>query len=81
MDALYDFAGDIQDKEGFIDFLELLEADFHSNKNEWDGDLERFLNAFSRFMNDSDQNRNGREELLPTWKSFAKILLAARSYE
>ena len=81
MDALYDFAGDIQGKEGFIGFLELVEADFHSNKNEWDGDLERFPNAFSRFMNDSDQNPNGGEELLPTWKSVAKILLAARSYE
>ncbi len=85
MKELNDKVETINNKEDFINFLELLIQDLKRNSNEWENrSLETYLGAIASWTEDMDgyyQNNS-----LPTpknidWKVFAQILIAAKIYE
>ncbi|SDD43839.1 DUF7660 family protein [Niabella drilacis] len=72
-------------KEDFIAFLELLIQDLRNNPNEWENkSLESYLEAAASWTEDMDgyyQNNNLPIPQNVNWKVFANILVAAKMYE
>lgn len=76
---IYDYYETINSKEDFERFLKLLVEDFEKNKDNWENDtLSLFLESLYGFNYDS---KSDPVEIKPTWKEFAKMLLAAKVYE
>ena len=80
---LEDFVNNIKSKEDFLAFLRLLVINNDTNKYEWENkDLESFLNGMIGFVFDIEGFlKTDVQDLKPTWKLFAEILLAAKVYE
>jgi hypothetical protein len=75
----------IRSKEDLADLVPALCSDFKTNPTAWENDtLDRFLDAMQDWIRSSDAYyRNAGQECpeLPTWRTFAEILCAARIYE
>lgn len=72
-------------KEDLADFLSGLREELTNNPGEWENQtLESFLDAMEswiRAIDDYSRNTGDIETLNPSWKTFAKILCAAKVYE
>ncbi len=81
---IYDYADTIFSKEDFEKFTKLLLIDFTDNKQEWENqNLEEYLSGIWGFVMGLEGYLNVKEgqDIKPTWKLFADILLAAIVYE
>lgn len=74
---IYELFQNINSKEDFLRFLQLLKNDFNINKSKWENEnLYSYLDAMERYFSDIVN-----KDKLPTWKLFAEILLASKVYE
>jgi hypothetical protein len=75
----------IASRRDLTDFIEKLRDDLQKNPDDWENpSLERFLEAMAAWVEAMDQcYRNQGLEFSEdqSWKTFATILLAARTYE
>ncbi|MCM3609264.1 DUF7660 family protein [Cupriavidus pauculus] len=82
---LPDQIGEIDSKEKLADFVASLQEDLEKNPAEWENaSLERFLGAMEAWIRDMDgyyKNAGQPVPDMPTWRTLADILLAARVYE
>jgi hypothetical protein len=84
-DAIYDLAASVSSRTEFIDFVDNLNRNYASNKDEWENDsLETFLGGLSGFAQDmSGYYKNMKEDVdveTVTWRMAAQMLLAAKVY-
>ncbi len=76
---IYEFYKKIETKQDFEEFLRLLKEDYSTNQESWDNDnIELFLEGLYGYNYDTNEEEN---KVLPTWKMFAEMLLAAKVYE
>lgn len=72
-------------KEDFVRFLELLAQDFRNNPNDWGNkSVESFLEAAASWTEDMEGYYQNTNSLIPqniNWNVFANILMAAKMYE
>ncbi len=86
-DHLMDIAEALQDRGGFLRFLEALYENHRQFPDEWENDdLESFLDGLLGFARDTGgyYSSIGCDEIdlqRPTWRAFAEMLLAAKVYE
>lgn len=75
----------INTKEDLAEFLFDLRKDFKENPSDWENQtLDRYLDAMESWIRVIDaysKNTGDIEALSPSWRTFAKILSAARIYE
>ncbi|RON21431.1 MULTISPECIES: hypothetical protein [Pseudomonas] len=75
----------VQTKESLADFIGSLKAELLSSSQEWENKtLEEFLEsmeAWVRVVDSYAKNIGDAEVFTPSWKTFAKILCAAKIYE
>jgi hypothetical protein len=75
----------IRSKEDLAEFVTALHSDFKTNPTAWENDtLDRFLDRMQdwiRSMGAYYQNTGQECPEMPTWRTFAEILCAARIYE
>jgi hypothetical protein len=76
---------EIKSKEDLSDFLRALRIDLANNPQDWENPtLDRFLSAMEDWipeMNIYYANTGQPTVDQPTWKTFADILMAAKTYE
>lgn len=76
---------EINSKEDFINFVELLVSNLKSNPEEWTNKtLPEYLESISSWTEDMEgyyQNNNMSIPENVNWKVFANILIAAKMYE
>ncbi|MEA4918879.1 hypothetical protein [Proteiniphilum sp.] len=76
---------EINSKEDFVNFVEILVADLNSNPNEWvNKNLSEYLEGIASWTEDMEgyyQNNNIPVPENVNWKVFANILMAAKMYE
>lgn len=76
---------EINTKEDFVSFVELLVSNLNSNPNEWTNKtLPEYLESIASWTEDMDgyyQNKNIPTPENVNWKVFASILIAAKMYE
>lgn len=75
----------INDKEAFLKFIELLIDDLKNNPEDWENNnLETFLEAMANWIEDMEGYYQNTNQPIPNninWKVFADILMAAKMYE
>jgi uncharacterized protein YukE len=75
----------INTREDLADFVSSLREELAKNPDEWENQtLDRFLDAMESWIRVIDaysKNTGDIESLSPSWKTFAKILCAAKVYE
>ena len=75
----------VQTKEDLADFIGGLKAELLLSPQEWENKtLEEFLESMEAWIIVIDsyaKNMGDSEVLTPSWKTFAKILCAAKIYE
>lgn len=75
----------IEDKQGFVQFVELLNQDLKENTHTWENTtLDSYLEAISSWTEDMDEyykNMNIDYTKLNQWQIFANILVASKVYE
>jgi hypothetical protein len=75
----------IEDKQEFVQFVELLNQDLRENPNSWENiTLGSYLEAISSWTEDMDgyyKNMNIDYTKLNQWQIFANILVASKVYE
>jgi predicted transcriptional regulator len=72
----------IQSKEDFIEFLKALIDDYENRQEEWENlELGRYFNAMERFLESSSDKSISKIDFTPSWKLFARIMIAAAVYE
>ncbi|MBM9502563.1 hypothetical protein JWG44_20110 [Leptospira sp. 201903071] len=85
MDFSREEINSIKGKDDFIEFIFKLSNDFRDNTSEWiNQDIESFLEALARWVEDSDgyyQNIGIIQPKAPDWKSIAEMFIAAKYYE
>lgn len=77
---------EVNTRQDFVQFLELLHKDLQQNPEQWENrSLPDFLEALSRYTEDieyyyknTQQNINADK---PSWRVFADIFRGARIYE
>ena len=83
--ALHEDVEQIETREDFAAFVELLGRNYDRNPEAWEnGDLKSFLEALSAWIADMPgyfANRGLDPADVPVWRLFGMMLLAARSYE
>lgn len=84
-DEIYDLAAGVRSRSDFISFVDNLNRNYESNKDEWENDnLESFLGGLSGFANDmGGYYKNMKEDVdieTMTWRMAAQMLLAAKVY-
>lgn len=85
---MIDFAkkiNEINSKEDFVNFVELLVSNLKSNPQEWTNKtLPEYLESISSWTEDMDGYYKNNDVPMPenvSWKVFANILIAAKIYE
>jgi hypothetical protein len=85
MEELIKKHDNLNTKEDFVSFVELLLQDLKSNPGEWENkSLESYLGAIASWTEDSDGYYTNMNLPIPQnvdWKVFANILIAAKMYE
>jgi hypothetical protein len=80
-----DFINKIEDKQGFVQFVEFLNQDLKDNPDSWaNTTLDSYLKAISSWTEDMDgyyKNMNIDYTKLNQWQIFANILVASKVYE
>ncbi len=75
----------IKTRDEFVNFVECLARDLATNPAQWENArLGDFLEAVAAWTNDMDgyyANNQLPIPSVPTWATFAQILLAAKHYE
>lgn len=75
----------IDTKEDLADFVSGLREELKKSPDEWENQtLDRYLDAMESWIRVIDaysKNTGDIEALSPSWKTFAKILCAAKVYE
>lgn len=75
----------VNSRDDFVSFVRDLLRDFEERPESWENrDLETFLDAAAAWTDDMDgYYRNAGEQTpeQPDWRTFARILMAARLYE
>ncbi|MEO6315865.1 MAG: hypothetical protein ABIU63_17740 [Chitinophagaceae bacterium] len=75
----------ISNKQDFLEFIGMLVDNLKKSPDEWSNNrLENYLEAVARWTEDMDGYYVNNNLPVPTnadWKTFANILMAARSYE
>ena len=75
----------VETREQLAQFVSTLREDLLARPSLWpNDDLESFLEAMSGWIGDMDgyfRNEGEPLEEVPTWKTLARILVAARVYE
>lgn len=75
----------INTKEDLAEFLFGLRKDLIENPGDWENQtLDRYLDAMESWIRVIDaysKNTGDTEALSPSWRTFAKILSAAKIYE
>lgn len=75
----------INTKEDLAEFLFGLRKDLIDNPGDWENQtLDRYLDAMEswiRVIDEYSKNTGDIEALSPSWRTFAKILSAAKIYE
>lgn len=76
---------EINSKEDFVNFVELLVANLNSNPNEWvNTTLSEYLEGVASWTEDMEGYYHNNNNPVPesvNWKVFANILIAAKMYE
>lgn len=85
MNGLKNKIDNLNTKEDFISFLELLVQDLRNNPGEWENKkLESYLEAAASWTEDMEGYYENNNQPIPKnvdWKLFANILMAAKMYE
>ena len=85
MESIAQKINQVNDKEDFLAFMELLIKNFKENPNEWENKtLDTYLEAIVSWTGDMDGYYQNQNLPVPTninWRAFANILMAARIYE
>ena len=86
MEDIYDLQEKIVTRQDFSRFVDELSKDLEYSKHEWENDdLRQFLEAMSAYAIDVqgfyDNSGQDVDANLPSWKTFAQILLGAKVYE
>lgn len=75
----------VESREDFAVFVRDLLRNFEERPESWENrDLGSFLDAAAAWTEDMDgyfQNSGGQTPEQPDWRTFARILMAARMYE
>ena len=75
----------VNSKRDFVQFVEELHADLAESPDEWENPtLDRFLEAIAAWASASDNYYRNTARPVPdnaSWRFFAEVLAAARSYE
>jgi hypothetical protein len=83
-DELLDLMHRVDSKESLADFLGALEESARNHPESWENSrLDRFLEAWSGWLRESDgyfRNRGETPPTQPSWAFVAQMLIAARSY-
>ena len=76
---------EINSKEDFVNFVELLTSNLKSNPEEWTNNtLPEYLESISSWTEDMEGYYQNNDMPIPeniNWKVFANILIAAKMYE
>ncbi|WP_192350459.1 hypothetical protein [Algoriphagus sp. Y33] len=76
---------EINSKEDFVNFVELLVSNLKSNPEEWTNkSLPEYLESISSWTEDMEGYYQNNDMPIPeniNWKVFANILIAAKMYE
>ncbi len=76
---------EINNKEDFVNFVELLVSNLKSNPEEWTNkSLLEYLESISSWTEDMEGYYQNNDMPIPeniNWKVFANILIAAKMYE
>ena len=82
---LHEQAEAVNAREDLIVFIEALGRDLASRPEEWEnqtlGDFLSAMGAWIDGMDDWHRNTGKAPDAVPTWRTFARILCAARIYE
>ena len=82
---LYDVVEGIATKDDLADFVAELRLSLQSKSSDWENpSLERFLEAMEAWVRTMDsyaRNTGDADAVSPSWRTFAKILYAAKVYE
>ena len=85
MKSIHDQINNINSKEDFIEFLNILITDLRTSEGKWENDsLESYLEAMAGWTEDMDGFYLNQNQPVPkdiNWKVFANILMAAAMYE
>jgi hypothetical protein len=84
-DEIFDLAAAVRSRSDFISFIDNLNRNYQSNREEWENDnLESFLDGLSGFTQDMvGYYKNMKEDVdveTVTWRMAAQMLLAAKVY-
>lgn len=75
----------IQNREDLVKFLKELSQNYAENPKSWENnDLRSFLSGLAGWVEDMDGyylNHGQTVPDAPSWKTFAEMLTAAKSYE
>lgn len=75
----------IDTRQDLVDFLTVLRADLHENRNGWENDtLESYLEALQAVLGDWEGRFLNRGESVPdepSWRLIGEMLAAATVYE
>lgn len=75
----------VETRDDFIEFIGALRLDLTTCPDDWQNpNLDGFLEALAAWVQDMDgyyQNNGLLVPLLPSWKSVAEMMLAAKHYE
>jgi hypothetical protein len=84
-DEIFYLAAGVSSRTDFIEFVDNLNRNYASNKDEWENDsLESFLGGLSGFAHDmGGYYKNMKEDVdveTVSWRMAAQMLLAAKVY-
>lgn len=84
-DDLYTLAAKVRSRSDFISFINSLNLDYATHRDEWENDdLENFLGGLSGFTQDmGGYYKNMKEDVdieIVTWRMAAQMLVAATVY-
>lgn len=75
----------VRTKQDLADFVSHLRSDFMENPIEWENQtLDRYFDAMEswiRVIDNYAENSGDADVRHPSWRTFAKILAAAKAYE
>ena len=82
---IHEMVDGIQSKADLVRFIEALAGDLRAHPESWEnGSLVKYLTALGSWLEDSDgyyRHRGLKIPVVPTWKTFAEMLIAAKIYE
>jgi hypothetical protein len=85
MNKFEEIINNINKKEDFIEFVELLMKDFQTNKKDWyNTEVDTYLGGISDWVEVSDNYYINMRLQIPeniNWRFFATVLFAGKIYE